>query len=146
MAQQGDQNLQNHTANDPKMISALLLGVIAIILGAMSIFTDQLIFLQVAVLDICVSVLLIGVTARSYSTKVQDRIIRTEMKIRLRDILDSELANRAEALTMKQLIGLRFASDSEMPGLVARVLDENIETAGEIKKLVTDWQGDYDRV
>lgn len=85
-------------------------------------------------------------TARLYCVKLQDRIIRSEMRVRLREVLDGELSERAEALIIPQLIGLRFASDAELPGLVAKVLDDNIKDGKAIKQLVTDWQGDYDRV
>jgi hypothetical protein len=49
-------------------------------------------------------------------------------------------------MTLPQLIGLRFASDEEMPALVQQVLDERITKADEIKKRVKNWQADDLRV
>ena len=49
-------------------------------------------------------------------------------------------------MTIKQLVGLRFASDDELPELLRRVLNENIQDPDVIKRLVQDWQGDYHRV
>ena len=84
--------------------------------------------------------------ARRYCTKLQDRIIRLEMRIRLEKILPADLQAAIPTLTIPQLIGLRFASDAEMPDLVRKVIAENIEDRTAIKKMVKDWQGDYDRV
>ena len=36
----------------------------------------------------------------------------------------------------------RFASDAELPDLVARVLRENPQKRNEVKKLVTQWRAD----
>jgi hypothetical protein len=44
------------------------------------------------------------------------------------------------------MVGMRFASDSEMPELFRKVLDDDIQDATPIKKMVKDWQGDYHRV
>ena len=68
------------------------------------------------------------------------------MRLRLKEILPPELQGNIVNLTMPQLIGLRFASDGEMPELVRKVVAENIEDRTAIKKMVRDWQGDYDRV
>ena len=52
--------------------------------------------------------------ARRNSQKMQDRIIRLEMEVRLARLLPGrDLA----ALTLGQLVALRFASDREMPAL-----------------------------
>jgi hypothetical protein len=42
-------------------------------------------------------------------------------------------------------VGLRFASDAELPALVQRALDEKLSRA-DIKKAITDWRPDYSRV
>ena len=83
---------------------------------------------------------------RAYAVTLQDRIIRTEMRLRLAQVLPAELKGPAEKLTIKQLVGLRFASDEELPDLTRKVLDENIAKADAIKKLVTNWQADHHRV
>ena len=149
MADQTPQNFDNHVML-PKtgFIAAgtILVGVILAIVG---------LFLVTSTTGICLigsGVALVGFggifgmgVLRSYSTKLQDRIIRTEMRLRLAELLPPDLRGNIASLTMPQLIALRFASDGEMPDLVRKVVTENIEDRTEIKKMVQDWQGDYDR-
>jgi hypothetical protein len=70
-------------------------------------------------------------------------VIRVEMRVRLRDVLPADLQDRISELTSRQLVGLRFASDAELPELVRRVLDGSPRDTTAIKKAVTHWQGDY---
>ncbi|MDE0475517.1 MAG: DUF6526 family protein, partial [Gammaproteobacteria bacterium] len=58
--------------------------------------------------------------ARRFSTGVQDRVIRLEERLRMERLLPDDLKGRIEDLTTDQLIGLRFASDAELSGLVRR--------------------------
>jgi len=101
-----------------------------------------------AILNVLVAfALLISLfVARVFALKAQDRVIRLEMRLRMRELLPADLQGRINEFTPQQMVGLRFAGDGELPGLARRVLDENITTATPIKKLITDWQGDYDRV
>ena len=64
----------------------------------------------------------------------------------MRELLPEDLQGRINDFTPTQMVGLRFASDAELPDLARKVLDENITKATPIKKMVTDWQGDYFRV
>ena len=122
MSEQSSQNLANHTRNDKKIIGVSLIGAVTLVVGVVGIFTknSQLISAGVALSGLGV----IGAvfTARLYATGLQDRIIRTEMKIRLRDILDADTLAKAQSLSLSQTIGLRFASDAEMPGLIHKVI------------------------
>ncbi|HTS02484.1 MAG TPA: DUF6526 family protein [Thermoanaerobaculia bacterium] len=87
----------------------------------------------------------LALKARTFALKVQDRIIRLEERLRLAALLAEPLRSRIGALTEQQLIGLRFASDAEVAGLVQAALDENL--SGEaIKKRVTSWRPDFYRV
>jgi hypothetical protein len=78
---------------------------------------------------------------RQYALRLQNRIIRLEMQVRL-----ARLGRAADIdrLTVRQLVALRFASDAELPALAARVLAEKLEP-DQIKRAVTSWQGDYMR-
>lgn len=81
--------------------------------------------------------------ARIFALKVQDRLIRLEMRLRLQQILPNDLKAQIPVLTPEQLIGLRFASDAEMADLVRDVRTNDIKDRETIKKKVKDWQGDY---
>ena len=49
---------------------------------------------------------------------------------------------KVDDFTTGQMVGLRFASDGELPDLARRVLDEGIEDGEEIKRLITNWRAD----
>ena len=82
---------------------------------------------------------------RSYVTHLQDRVIRMEERLRLAAVLPEPLRSRIGELTDSQFVGLRFASDAELPALVQRALDEKLSRS-DIKKAITDWRPDYSRV
>jgi hypothetical protein len=102
----------------------------------------------VAILNLLVAIALVIslFVARLFAVRAQDRVIRLEMRLRMRDLLPADLQGRINEFTPQQMVGLRFAGDGELPGLARKVLDDNITDATPIKKLVTDWQGDYHRV
>ena len=85
----------------------------------------------------------IGITLmRLFALRLQNRIIRVEMQLRLARI---GRERDAATLTLPQLVALRFASDAELPALLDRTLAEQL-TGDQIKRAVTDWQADYGRV
>ena len=83
---------------------------------------------------------------RTNALRVQDRVIRLEMHVRLARVLPADLQPRIDELSLGQLVSLRFASDAELPALTRRVLDEKLTDRTAIKKLVVDWQADSFRV
>jgi hypothetical protein len=82
---------------------------------------------------------------RSYPLKAQDRIIRLEERLRLQSVLPAVLRPRIPELTEAQLIGLRFASDGELPALVEKALATGMPQK-EIKKRIAAWRPDTFRV
>jgi hypothetical protein len=100
-----------------------------------------------AVWDIVVAValLLAGYGTRTYALKVQDRLIRLEERLRLASVLPPALQSRMGELTEPQLIGLRFASDAELPGLVEETLKTQMGTK-QIKQAIKNWRADNFRV
>jgi len=80
---------------------------------------------------------------RVFTLTVQDRVIRLEMRLRLREVLPPDLQPRLGEFTAAQLVSLRFASDAELPALARRVLDERLQDRKAIKQLVSDWQADH---
>jgi hypothetical protein len=101
-----------------------------------------------AILNLLVAIALLITlfVARVFALKAQDRVIRLEMRLRMRELLPADLQGRIQEFTPAQMVGLRFAGDGELPALARKVLDDSITDATPIKKLVTDWQGDYYRV
>ena len=83
--------------------------------------------------------------SREYAAKNQNRIIRLEEQLRLADLLSEGQLGLVDALTMDQYIGLRFASDAELPSLAARAVAENL-TRKQIKQLIVSWRPDNDRI
>lgn len=89
------------------------------------------------------ALVVLALAARTMALAVQDRVIRLEMRLRLREVLPSDLQSRINELTKQQLVGLRFASDAELPDLVRQVLAGSLKSSAEIKKAIKVWQGDY---
>jgi hypothetical protein len=81
--------------------------------------------------------------SRVMALTVQNRVIRLEMRLRLKEILPPALASRIKELTVRQLIALRFAGDAEMPALVERTLKGEFAKPRDIKAAITDWQPDF---
>ena len=81
---------------------------------------------------------------RLYVTALQDRIIRAEMRARCEKLVSAEQMAAFSTLSLKQIAGLRFASDPELPGLLSRAAAEGL-TGDQIKKSVTTWVPDFDR-
>jgi hypothetical protein len=97
-----------------------------------------------ALLELAVAVALLGLSfyVRIFALTVQDRIIRLEMRLRLREILPADLKGRIHELTRDQFVALRFASDAEMPDLMREVLTNNIGNRDEIKRRIKTWVPD----
>jgi hypothetical protein len=93
-----------------------------------------------------VALVLLFVHIRAFAVGNQDRIIRLEMRLRLERLLPADLKGRIGEFTRGQLVGMRFASDGELPALAKQVLGDKTLGAEQIKKMVKDWQGDYHRV
>jgi hypothetical protein len=87
-----------------------------------------------------------GIVANRASTLiVQGRVIGLEMRLRLAASLPPELRSRIPDLRLRQLIGLRFAGDDELPALVERCLRGELATADAVKREIREWRPDFVR-
>jgi hypothetical protein len=82
---------------------------------------------------------------RGYAVHLQDRIIRTEERLRLERLVAPELKSRIGELRTRQLIALRFAPDDEVVDLAAFAVTEKAEPDA-IKKRIRSWRADNLRV
>jgi hypothetical protein len=92
---------------------------------------------------VAAALLMLALVARVMALTVQDRVIRMEMRLRLREALPPDLLPRIPELTRQQMVALRFASDAELPALVRDVVEGRAATQKAIKERVQNWQADY---
>jgi hypothetical protein len=82
---------------------------------------------------------------RAFPRAVQDRGIRLEERLRLARLLPPAMQSRIDEFTPSQLIGLRFASDAELPELATKVLNERLTDRKQIKLMIREWRADHMR-
>jgi len=92
---------------------------------------------------VAAALLMLGFLSRIQALTVQDRVIRLEMRLRLRHLLPPDLVPHIDTLTHRQLVALRFASDAELADLVRDVVGGKLSTSNEIKMRVKSWQADW---
>jgi hypothetical protein len=138
MANTPVQTYANHV-HRPRLFAVAFLATIA----AFGFFvTEMLRFrgpLMYGVLALAVAVMCLTFISRLYIVRLQDRIIRLEMQVRMARLGLEPLWSR---LSVKQIVALRFASDAELPALAQRAAAEALSPS-DIKKAVTDWQADW---
>jgi uncharacterized protein DUF6526 len=140
------QNYANHRRIVP-MFHGVLFGLIVLtLIGAcvnlyQSIGDHQRLYSAslILVLDVCA--LLMFFFSRVFALRAQDRAIRAEENLRHFALTGKLLDPR---LSLRQIIGLRFASDDELPVLAKRAAEEKL-TEDAIKRAVKQWRPDYDR-
>ena len=81
---------------------------------------------------------------REYTRRLQDRIIKLEMRVRCASLLAPSQQATLAKLDKPQLIALRFASDAELPALIERADRERL-SADQIKRAIKNWVADWDR-
>jgi Family of unknown function (DUF6526) len=96
-------------------------------------------------LIVAIAIVIVAFFARFFALKVQDRVIRLEMRLRLATLVPQDLRSRINDLTPSQMVALRFASDAELPALVAAVIKDNIRDQTAIKKMIKNWTPDHAR-
>lgn len=141
------QSFETHARLSPQYHFALLpvltLGLIGSLVNLyLSIGDHQRLYSAALITLLTFCVIWMGLTARVFALRAQDRAIRAEENLRHFALTGALLDPR---LTMAQVIGLRFASDAEFVALARRAADEGLSQA-DIKKAVTEWRPDWHRV
>ena len=90
-----------------------------------------------------IALLGLGFLSRIQALTVQDRVIRLEERMRMRQLLPPDLHPQINSLTHRQLVALRFASDDELPELVREITAGRLTTPKEIKMRVRNWRADW---
>ena len=142
------QSYKNHTRFDPPwhffIAPMLLLNIAFAVIAIVRNYPDHAHLFGWWFVMAIVGLLAVG-RARMHSIIVQDRVIRLEERLRYARLLSPERTVRAEALTLRQVIALRFASDAELPALIDRTLAENLAPK-QIKEAIVTWRPDTLRV
>ena len=148
MSDSKPQSFSNHARLDPPyhfvtlvaLLTNLIIGDIVLV---MSFHTQLLMGIWIVILSLVLFV--IAYRLRTYPLKVQDRVIRLEERLRLDALLPEHLRKRIPELNEDQLVGLRFASDDEIPKLVQMTLDKHL-TRKQIKERIQNWRPDHFRI
>ena len=90
-----------------------------------------------------VALLMLGLFSRVMTLTVQDRVIRLEERLRLRQALPPDLHGQIDSLSHRQLVALRFASDAELPDLVRAIAAGQLTAPKDIKMRVKSWRPDW---
>jgi hypothetical protein len=141
-----EQSYKNHAKFVPMFHGVLFALIVIAFLGSLvnlyrHIGDDHGRTTVVLFLVITFSMLLVSFFARIFAMKVQDRAIRAEENLRHFALTGKLLDHR---LNIKQIVGLRFASDGEFVELARKAADEGL-SMDEIKKSVKHWRPDHDR-
>lgn len=137
-----EQSYQNHRQTVPMYLVVLFVLFVNVGWTAYRLSSDLSVDRVMAVL-VAVALVRLALYARGFALRVQDRVIRLEMRLRLSELLPAELRPRIAEFSTPQLIAMRFAGDGELPALAAAVLNERITDTTRIKKMIANWEADH---
>ena len=141
-----EQSYSKHTKLVPGFVAVGILALTSVILSLINLYrriqiTNGRTTVVVVALN-SIAIFLLFYFARTFATRNQDRIIRSEENLR-HYVLTGKLLD--PRLSVKQIVGLRFASVAEFPDLARKAADSGM-SLDEIKKSVKNWRPDHERV
>jgi len=139
------QNYSNHSKMVLGFHGILFVAIVALLIGAIRNLikaTDEDIYGASLLVLIPLIFLFFMYFTRAFALKAQDRAIKAEENFRHYLLTGKALNSK---LTMRQIIGLRFASDEEYVELAERAVKENLSEK-DIKKSIKNWKPDLYRV
>ncbi|WP_027385949.1 DUF6526 family protein [Chryseobacterium gregarium] len=143
-----NQNYKNHRKFYPPH-HFIYLPLLLILLGtgiykSMDDEPNRLLWILFSVVVFLVLYLAIMVR-QHYALGLQNRLVRLEFKQRYFEIFGQRSDETEEKLSFSQIAALRFAYDDEFKILLEKALKENI-SGDDIKKSITRWRADYQRI
>jgi hypothetical protein len=141
------QNYSNHRKFVPLYHVALFLMLVLTFIGSCvnvwkSAGNHEVLYSASLILVLTLSCILLYFFGRVFPLKAQDRAIRAEENLRHFALTGKLLDPR---LTLRQVIGLRFAPDAEFVELAKRAAEEGL-SEDDIKKSIKNWKADDYRV
>lgn len=136
-----DQSFERHGHHPVPTYVASVFGLVAIVCLVGAWLFDWA-TLEVGAVSLSLAVAVLISISRNYTVRLQDRIIILEMKIRCAEVLPAGQDARLAALSPKQIVALRFASDAELGDLLERAIREKLPPK-EIKRAVKHWRSDH---
>jgi hypothetical protein len=139
------QNYKNHRRWVFAFHGVTFFAIIALLIGSIrNLLVTEAEDLYPSVLLVLIAFILVFLFffSRGFALKAQDRALKAEEMLRYYILTGRTLP---EALTTRQIIGLRFASDEEFVELVDRAVQENLSEE-QIKKAIKNWKADNYRV
>jgi hypothetical protein len=137
------QTFANHVRKAPPSEYAIALAFLANFVLAVYRFAQDATLDRAVNLAMAIALIMMLFAFRRQVVTVQDRVIRNELRERLRPLLPPDLYAATMALPIRQLVALRFAGDAELPALAREVIEGRLTTPKAIKMQVRDWQADY---
>ncbi len=141
------QNYANHAQFVPMFHYVLAPIVLLTLIGScvnlyQSLGDHQRLYSASLLVFVSFALLLAGLFGRVFALRAQDRAIRAEEQLRHFAMTGKLLDSR---LTVRQIVGLRFASDDEFVALAQRAADQSL-SENAIKQEVKNWRTDSYRV
>lgn len=142
-----EQNYKNHRQVVPVFHVALFGLLVLTLVGSLvnlyqSLGDHQRLYSASLIVALMIASLMLFFFCRIFALKAQDRAIRAEENLRHFALTGKLLDPR---LTVRQIVGLRFASDGEFVALAQKAADEKLSEDA-IKRGVRQWRPDTYRV
>jgi hypothetical protein len=138
-----DQSFKNHARQTPAWTFGVLLPFLLNFIDAVVQLFERFGWETLLNLAMAVAFLILWWFVRRMALTVQDRVIRLEMRLRLREVLPAAMQADIPKLSRSHLVALRFASDEELADLVRDVVAGALAKPKDIKLKIRNWQADY---
>ena len=142
-----EQNFANHTKLVTVFHKILFPVIFLSFIGAcvnlyQSLGDHQRLYSAALLVVLSLSLLVGTFYIRIFPLQAQDRAIRAEENLR-HFVMTGKLLD--PRLTVKQIVALRFAPDTELVDLARRAAEQSMKPV-DIKKSIKNWKADFDRL